>query len=220
VVAFVAAAVLAAATPVQGSVFGPVVSVTGSTFTITTPLSPTGKSKVVASSAKITEPLPAARSSLKVGACVTASGSKNSKGVVAATRVTISDPVKGKCGGRISFRRGSGSGPGTAPKNAPKPPAGGFRVNGIGGFAVGSLTKLSGSTLTVKGPFGSTTVTISSKTTLEHMATVKPSAVTTSLCAFVQGTSTDKGVTVEAASIALSPKTKGACTNGFRRVGR
>jgi len=37
-----------AATPVQGSVSGPVVSVKGSTFTITTSLSPTGKSLVSA----------------------------------------------------------------------------------------------------------------------------------------------------------------------------
>jgi hypothetical protein len=220
VVALVAAAVLAAASPVQGSVFGPVVSVNGSTFTITTPLSPTGKSKVAAASAKITEPLPATRSSLKVGACVTASGTKNGKGVVAAARVTISAAVNGKCplGGRVSIR--GGTGPGVIPKNAPKPPSGGFRVNGNGGFASGSVTKLSGSTLTVKGPLGSATVTISGKTTLERMATVKPSAVTTSLCAFVQGTSTDKGVTVKATSIALSPKTKGSCTTGFRRVGR
>ena len=48
-----------AAAPVQGSLFGPVVSVKGTTFTITTTLSPSGKSLVSAGSAKITEQEPA-----------------------------------------------------------------------------------------------------------------------------------------------------------------
>ena len=75
--------------------FGPVVSVKGTTFTITTSLSPSGKSQVSAGSATITEQATAPRSSLKVGACVMATGAKNSKGVVTATRITISQPVKG-----------------------------------------------------------------------------------------------------------------------------
>src|SRR5579863_3188883 len=86
-----------AASPVQGSLFGPVVSVKGTTFTITTSLSPSGKSLVSAGSAKITEQAAAPKSSLKVGACVMATGARNAKGVVAATRITISQPVKGSC---------------------------------------------------------------------------------------------------------------------------
>jgi hypothetical protein len=220
VLALVVAAVLAAASPVQGSVFGPVVSVKGSTFTITTSLSPTGKSTVSTGSAKITEPVPAPRSSLKVGACVAAFGTRNTTGVVAATRIMVSTPVSGKCGpgGRVSIR--SGAGPRLVPKNAPKAPAGGFSFNRKGGFAVGPVTKLTGSTLTVKSPFGSTTVTVSARTELTHMATVKPSGITTKQCAFVQGTSADKGVTVKATSVALTQKTKGTCNAGFRGPGR
>jgi hypothetical protein len=88
------------------------------------------------------------------------------------------------------------------------------------------VAKLSGSTLTVKGvSFGTskavtTTVAVSSKTSLEETKMVKASAITTKLCAFVNGTSTDKGVTVKATRVALSPKTNGACTNGFRGPGR
>ena len=93
-----------------------------------------------------------------------------------------------------------------------------------GGFAFGTVTKLSGSTLTVKGSFGSashtTTVTISSKTALGRTLTVKPTAVTVKTCAFVNGTSADKGASVKATRVVLSPETSGKRTNGFRAPGR
>jgi Domain of unknown function (DUF5666) len=205
------AALLLAASPVQGSVFGPVVSVKGSTFTITTSLSPSGRSAVSAGSAKITEQAAAPRSSLKAGTCIMATGKRDSKGVVAATRITISTPVKGSCTTQLSIRGG------TRPAGAPPPvgtrvaPKGGFTPNANFGFALGSVTKVHGSTLTVKGPRATTTVTVSAKTSLMHTVTVQPSAITTSMCAFVAGTSTNKGVTVKATSISLSEKQNGAC---------
>lgn len=215
------AALALAAAPVQGSVFGPVVSVKGATFTITTSLSPNGKSKVSAGSATITEQATAPRSSLKVGACVMASGTRNGKGVVAATRITISQPVKGSC--TNGFRGGGGTRVTRPPGGTRTPPPGGFSARS-GGFAFGAVTKLSGSTLTVKGSFGSTsrtaTVTVSSKTALVRTVTVKPTAVTLKTCAFVNGTSADKGASVKATRIALSPETNGKCTNGFRIAGR
>ena len=219
-----------AAAPVQGSVYGPVVSVKGTTFTITTSLSPSGKSLVSAGSARITEQAAAPRSSLKVGACVSAMGTRDSKGVVAAQRISISAPAKGRCGGAF-FGRGGGGPPrtGTVPRTGTTPrfqPPGGFQ-NGNFGFAFGSITKVSGSTLTVKGrSFGSstatatTTVTVSSKTSLDQTLTVKASAVKVKMCAFVRGTSADKGVTVKATDITLSPETNGACSGGFRRPGQ
>ncbi len=218
-------ALVSAVSPVQGSLFGPVVSVSGSTFTITTSLSPSGKSKISAGSATITEQAAAPKSSLKVGACVMASGARNSKGVVTATRISISQPVKGSCTNGFGARRG-GVRP-TRPAGTPgTPPAGGFNRGGNFGFAFGSVTKVSGSTLTVKGvSFGSskattTTVDLSSKTSLTETKTVKASAVETKMCAFVNGTSTDKGLTVKATRVALSPETNGTCTNGFRRPGQ
>ncbi len=214
-----------AASPVQGSLFGPVVSVKGTTFTITTTLSPSGKSLVSAGSAKITEQAAAPKSSLKVGACVMATGARNAKGVVAATRITISQPVKGSCTNGFAGRGGNRPGGGTPPSGNRTPPAGGFSRSGNFGFASGSVTKVSGSTVTVKGKkFGSsatqtTTVTVSSKTSLQHTATVKTSAIEVKMCAFVNGTSTDKGLTVKATRVALTPETKGTCTSGFRRPG-
>ncbi len=226
--ALVLVPVASAASPVQGSLFGPVVSVKGTTFTITTTLSPSGKSLISTGSAKITEQAVAPKSSLKVGACVMATGARNAKGVVAATRITISQPVKGSCTG--GFGRGGRTGgtrpPGTTPPTGQRPPGGGgFGGNANFGFAFGSLTKVSGSTLTVKGTsFGSsaprtTTVSVSSKTSLTHTITVAASKITVKTCAFVRGTSTDKGLTVKATNVAITLETKGTCTSGFRRPG-
>lgn len=217
-----------AATPVSGSVSGPVVAVKGSTFTITTKLSPSGKSLVSAGSARITEQAAAPKSALKVGACVMATGAKNSKGVVAATRIGISEAVKGKCGGGFGFGRGGGAGSGNRPPGGGTPPpggggnGGGFQRPGNFGFAFGQVTKVSGTTLTVKGTdfrtkkATTTTVTVSSKTTLSESKTIKATAVQTKMCAFVRGTSPDKGVTVKATDVSLTPEIKGACTFGGR----
>lgn len=222
--AVAAAVALLAATPVQGSVFGPVVSVRGTTFTITTSLSPNGKSVVSAGSARITEEAAAPRSALVVGACVTANGAKSGKGVVAAVRIAISAPVRGTCGVGGRFRRGAG---GARPPRVGggTPPAGGFPRPANVGFAFGEVTKLSGSTLTVKGTDfltkkpTTTTVTFSAKTTLSEAKRIGASAVKTTMCAFVRGTSTDKGETVQATDVSLTPERSGTCTSRFRRPG-
>jgi uncharacterized protein DUF5666 len=213
--AIAAAALVSVASPVQGSVSGPVVAVKGTTFTITTPLSPNGRSVVSAAGAHITEQAPAPRSSLKVGACVMANGAQKSKGVIAADRISITAATKGSCAQPV-VRQARPPGGGTPPAS------GGFRTGGSGrpgGFAFGQVTKIAGSTLTVKGPLGTTAVTISSKTALTHLVTIKASAITTKTCAFVRGTSTDKGKTVKAADVSITPERNGSCT-AFRIVGR
>jgi hypothetical protein len=210
----VALAALAATTaaPVSGSVVGPITAVKGATFTMTTPLSPKGKAIVsVGSATVITEQLAATRANLTRGACVNAMGTRNSKGVVAAQRISISAPVKGTCGGgfaRVQVGR---------PPGAP-PLGGGFRVRtGNFGFAFGKITAVQGATLTVRDTRGATKVTVSAKTALDRTARVAASALQPKLCAFVYGTSTDKGVTVKAQRIMLSRQVGGTCTNGFRR---
>jgi hypothetical protein len=223
--AVAAAVAILAASPVQGSLFGPVVSTKGTTFTITTTLSPNGKAVVSAGSARITEQTTAPRSALKVGACVMANGAKNSKGVVAATRISISAPVKGKCSGGFGGQLRGGTGGTRPPQSGSSPPAGGFQPRGGFGFAFGQVTKLSGSTLIVKGTdfrtkkATTTTVSLSSKTTLSETKTIKASAVQTKMCAFVRGTSPDKGKTVKATDVTLTPELNGKCSTGFRRPG-
>lgn len=227
VVAAVAAGAAQAAAPVQGSVVGPVVSVKGKTFTITTPASlnvPKNRSTVaVSSSTVITEQATAKRSSLKKGACASAFGTRNAKGVVAAQRITLTAPVKGSCTGGFGNRPRQG-GSGSPPSGGQQPPnrsggsgSGGFRGNANFGFAAGTITAVKGSKLTVKGPRGTTSVTVAAKTQIDRTLRVSMSAVKLKLCAFVRGTSADKGVTVKAQSIALSKPTANGCSGGFRR---
>jgi hypothetical protein len=225
--------IAAGATPVQGSVVGPVTSVKEKTFTITTPASlnvPKNTSKVtVVSSTVITEQKAGTRKSVKKGLCASAFGTRNTKGVVAAQRITLTKPVKGACD--LGFgRRGGGTRPGgsgTPPSGGQVPPGGGggggggFGQSGNFGFASGTITAVKGSTLTVKGTRGTTTtttkVTLSAKTQVEQTLQVKVSAIKVKLCAFVRGTSTDAGATVKAQSVALSQPTANGCTGGFRQ---
>lgn len=47
-------------------------------------------------------------------------------------------------------------------------------------------------------------------------ASVEPNQVTLKECAFVGGTSTDKGITIHATTVSLSPPTNGSCTTPQR----
>jgi hypothetical protein len=225
--------VAAGAAPVQGSVVGPVIAVKGKTFTITTPASlnvPKNTSQVtVVSSTAITEQKAGTRKSVKKGLCASAMGTRNSKGVVAAQRITLTKPVKGACDLGFGRRGGTRSGgSGTPPNGGQFPPpggggggGGGFGQSGNFGFAFGTIAAVKGSTLTVKGTRGTTTtttkVTLSSKTQVTQTLQVEVSAIKVRLCAFVRGTSTDAGATVKAQSVALSQPTASGCTGGFRQ---
>jgi len=225
--ALVLTGVAAAASPVSGSISGPVVSVKGSTFTVTTSLSPTGKATVsVGKSAVITAQETLTRGALKTGLCAMATGQKNSKGVVTAQRISLSTPVKGQC--TAGFGRG-GTRPGgtyTTPGSGQRPPGsgGGGTGGGFGnvanfGFAVGTISSAKGDTLSVKGTLNgkavTTTVTVSSKTQISKTAKVGVSAIAVKDCAFVRGTSTDKGVTVTAQNVSITKPTATGCQFGF-----
>ena len=209
----------AAAAAVSGSIGGPVTSVKGQTFTLKTSLSPTGSSKVLVSSATvITEQANGSRADLRKGVCAVALGQTNSKGVILATRVMLSAPVKGKCGGGFGGGgpRGGGNGPG-----GQLPPQTGSRqrpgFSGNVGFASGAITAVAGSTITLhSSPQGTSSMTVSSKTQFLKTIDVTASAVRVGHCAFVQGTSTDKGVTVTAQDVRLSKPGPNGCTATFR----
>jgi hypothetical protein len=219
--AFAAAAALlavpaAAAAPVDGSIFGAVVSAGGGTFTMTSTQVPGGKSVVAVGKATISERTTAAEADLRKGLCATATGTTKN-GVVTARRISLAKPVRGSCTG--GFRRPNGSGQrptGTRPPTRTRP-SGGFRRPANFGFAVGAITAVSGSTLTLHGPRGTQKVTVAKTTQITKTVDVAGSAITTKSCAFVQGTSTDKGKTVKATQIALTPRTSSGCTFGFGR---
>jgi hypothetical protein len=204
-----------AAGPVSGSIAGPVTSVKGSVFKVSTSLSPTGTATVqVGSATAIVSQETAAKGDVKNGVCVTAIGTK-AKTAIAATRIMLTQPVEGSCanfGGRRRPPAGSGQRPANPPQGQ-RPPGNGFANFA---FANGSVTAVKGSTLTVHGRTGTTTVTVSTKTQLLKTVTVAASAIRLKMCAFVQGTSADKGVTVKAQRVNLSPAGPNGCTFGGR----
>jgi hypothetical protein len=95
---------------------GTVSSVSGSTLVVAARQlgsngSTTNRNITVGSQTKITTQQSTTSQSLKVGLCITAQGSANSTGTVAASSVRISDPVNGQCtGGFGGFGRGSNGG--------------------------------------------------------------------------------------------------------------
>jgi Domain of unknown function (DUF5666) len=204
--ALVAAGAALAASPVAGTISGPITSVKGSTFTVSTKLVSSGSAKVtVGSKTTITEEEPGSTSDLKTGVCVMASGTKKGK-TVTATRISIADCTRP--GGTRRPGQTAGRGGNTGRGNF-KPPA-------SLGFAFGTISKVKGSTLTVKGQQGSTTVELDSKTQITKTAKVGASALAVKLCAFVRGTSSNGGITVEAQQVQLTKPVGGSC-NAFPR---
>lgn len=212
----------AGAAPVTGSISGPVVSVKGSTFKVTTALSPTGTAMVsVGKKTTITTQKTLPESSLKTGMCVQATGSKNAKGVVVASRISLAAPVKGVCTTGFTRRGPRPAGSGTRPPGAGagSRPGGGFGNFANFGFAFGKIAALKGGTLTVKGSLSAksvtTTVTVSAKTRIAETVKVDDGAIAPKMCVFVRGTSTTKGVTVAAQNIALTKPSATGCRFGF-----
>jgi len=215
VAAAVGASAAAAAAPVAGSIAGPVTAVRGSTFTVKTSLSPTGSSRVqLAAATVITEQATATRTDLRKGVCATAIGSKSTKGVIAAMRVMLSTPVKGQCGFGFG-RRGARPGGTRPPTTRRRPPAGtgGFANFGL---ASGAITGVKGSTVTLHGRQGNSTFTLIPSAQITKTVRVTAAAIEVKLCAFVRGTSADKGVTVAAQNVALSKPGARGCTPRFR----
>ena len=224
-----------AASPVQGSISGPVAAVEGKTFTVQTPANlgvPKNTSKVtVVAATVITEQAAGTRASIKKGLCATAIGAKDKQGVVTAQRVSLRAAVKGACTGAFA---GRGGGPGrrpparttTNPARPPggsgsgqRPPNGGFGRNAGFGFASGVVTSVKGTTVSVKGASGTTTFVLAKTTRIDRTLKVAAKAIKPKLCVFVNGTSADKGATVKAARIALTQPGSNGCFGGFRGRG-
>ena len=216
-----AASAGAAEKPVTGSISGPVTAVKASTFKVKTSLSPTGTAAVVVGSkTTITEQVTAKPAAVKRGLCVVAIGQKSTKGVVTATRVTITQPVKGACNAGFGFGRPGGPAggrPRTGGGTPPQAPPGGFGGgNANFGFASGKVTATKGAKVTVKSTRGVTTFTFAKTAQVSETKDVGSSSIAVKQCAFVLGTSTDKGVTVKATTISLTEPRNGTCTFGRR----
>jgi hypothetical protein len=224
--ALVVTGLAAAAAGVSGSIAGPVTSVKGDTFTLKSSLSPTGTATVhTTSSTTITEQVIGSRDDLKTGQCAVVIGQRGKNGSITAQRVMLSSPVKGSC--QNGFFGGRGAGPranGGPPRRQGGygPPPGGYgRPPGNFanfGFAAGAITAVNGSTVKLhSNQRGDSTVTVSSKTQIGKTEKVDVSAIKVKECAFVRGTSSDKGVNVSAQNVSLTQPGPNGCNAGFQR---
>lgn len=221
-VAAIAAGVAAAAKPVSGTIGGPVTAVSGQTFTLKSSLSPKGHARVhVAAKTVLTQQVSGTHADLKKGTCIVALGQKNKQGTVQASRVMLSSPVKGSCmsgfgrpGGAPGQRGGRPpQGSGRPPQGAGQPPRGSRPFGNFANFglATGAITAVNGSVVSVHSRNGNSKVTLQAKAQIVKTATVESSAVKVGLCAFVQGTSTDKGANVAAQTVRLFQPTARGC---------
>lgn len=209
VAAGAAGAGVATAAPVRGSISGPITAVDGSTFKVKTSLSPTGTSTVtVGKAAAIVEQRTGTQADLKKGTCVMATGTTKNK-VVDATRISITGQTS--CTNPFRGRRPNRNGGAPPARQGGNGNPNGFRRPANLGLAFGTVTAVKGSTLTVKGARGTTTVSVSGKTAITETARVGTAALAKSLCAFVFGTSANKGVTVQATDVELSKPVNGSC---------
>jgi hypothetical protein len=94
-------------TAVSASGFTVASTAPGSTSASTTSITVTVNGSTTYTTTKASD-----ASAIKIGQCVTASGSSDDTGTVSATRLTVSAPVDGTC--NTGFGRGPGAGAGTA----------------------------------------------------------------------------------------------------------
>lgn len=241
-----------AGSPGGASAFGPaasgkIASITGNTLEVQN--TETGQTTVdLTASTTIIASLKASLSDVKVGVCITATGSKGSAGAVKATTVTISSPTNGTCnrgfgGGGAAFGGGGFGGRtgGTFPGAGTRPRTTVTRPAGTVAFATGKVTAVSGSTITVQGTrfaFAggrtstttgalTTTTTVSPgpeivtvSTATKYLKTGKATAgqLTVGECATAIGSTNTIGV-VTARALTITQPTSTGCTAGFGGFG-
>lgn len=178
-----------------------------------------------------------AASAVVVGDCVTAVGgtstaTSGTSAAFTATTVTVSKPVNGSCTGALGTGGFGGGGARTGtPRAGATPRPNRTPPSGFGRFdtAFGTVTAVSGSTITVKNVArarrtGSTAspaptpatskVTIGSATTVEQTSSATSSALVVGECLTAFGKADDTGA-VTATAISVRPAGKQGCTTGF-----
>jgi hypothetical protein len=202
-----------APTPPGGFAFGKVTEANGSRFVVQGQSSVVGV--ILTKMTSISETKAVDTKALVTGACVTAVGTKDKHGRIAAQSVSLISskgcPVGGGPGA-FRERRAGGA-------NAPRPPQNGngnrrFQRPANFAAAFGTVASVKGTLLTVKGRGGSTKVVLSDSTRIEKRRSASPSAIGVGKCASVRGTASANGSIVTARNVDLSPAGKNGCTLG------
>lgn len=212
-----------------------------STATLQVKSAQTGNASIVAFSASttISDTVAATIADVKAGVCVSARGSSGdtpSANEVAATSVSISEPVNGSC---TTGLPGGGVPGGTRPNtpNPNLPSAGPSRTPGTGGFgggAFGQVTSVSGGTITITpvafGPGrdasaspattpASEMIVTSASTTFTKRANGTAASLKAGRCIVAFGATDDAGVTT-ATQLMVSDPVNGQCAMGRGGFGR
>jgi hypothetical protein len=176
----------------------------------------------------------ASPSSITVGSCITAVEASSGSGggapasgpvTVTAESVTVSQPENGSCTGGFGGPNGTGA-PSGQPSRSGRPTPTGTNPPGGGGFGrrvSGSVTAVSGSTVSVKATRGGTTVTdtvtLTGSTTVTQTVAADATALKVGECVSAFGPANDTGA-VAATRIAISEPGPNGCTTGFGRPNR
>lgn len=185
--------------------FGQLVQITGPTLILS---NSTGDSTVTyAPTTTITQTSTGTVADITAGSCLTATGTKDSSGILTAASVTLSAPTAGSC---TTFG-GSGGGRTFSPRPSFSPPAAAAgltaargKVKAVSGTSV-TLTEASGTTTTIDVP---TTVKVTQATV------VNATALQTGECLTAIGTKASSGA-VAARVLTISPAGANGCTAGF-----
>jgi hypothetical protein len=210
---------------------GTIASVSGSSMEVQNPT--TGQTTVdYSATTAFSQTVPGSAASLTVGSCISAFGTPASgstsgglSGPITATTVSITQPTSSGCttgfGGRSFPGGGSGRPPGGGTRPGGARFGGGTRPGGGSfGRAFGSVTAVSGSTVTVseKNPVtqktSSVPVTLTASTTYTTPASASASDLAVGKCARATGTAGSTGA-IAATSITISTPGANGCTSGF-----
>jgi hypothetical protein len=222
--------------------FGTIAAITGTTMQVQNQQS--GQVAVSwTTSTKFTHQVKTTVAAVKAGDCITATAASgttsSSSAPITATSVTVSAPVNGQCTGGAGGGPGGGARPsgfpsGGFPSGVPSGgfpsgfPGGGARPSDfpsgaagrIGNFVTGTVTSVSGSTITVRArSFGSSdttshTIIADTKTTVDTTASTTSKSLKVGLCVTAQGKADSSGA-VTATSVRISNPVSGNCTLGF-----
>ena len=193
----------------RNGAFGQLVQINGQTLILS---GTNGDSTVTyAPTTTITQTRTGTLADITAGSCISATGTKDASGVVTASTVILSAPVKGACTGFGGVRAGAGT---FSPRPGFSPPAvpAGFTA------ARGQVRSVTGTsvTLTEKTGTTTTTATIDVPTTVKvtTSSVVTAAALQTGECLTAVGSKNTSG-TVVARSLTITPPGLNGCTAGF-----
>lgn len=194
-----------------GGTAGQLVQINGSTLILSTAAGDvsvdfTGSTTIVSTSTGST-------ADIVPGSCVVIAGQKDATGAVTATTVRLSQPVNGAC--TLGAQPGGTGG-------SPRPfPTGGARPSGAptfnpnAAFVAGTVTSVTGTTVTVTSPAGTTTsVTVPTTLPVTEATAGTAADLTVDSCVRAIGPKNTQGV-VEATALTIQPtNASGTCTFG------